>query len=162
MYLACYLPCTGVVNIKAFKFHSQAIECVAMNNLFSSVWAEKFIEAWNRDSELAGSLGKIGFSSVIAFGFLNEEGPRLCLQIENGRAAGMESCAQLKPEWDVRADPDQWMDWMNNPPGLMAIGMAYTRRSLQFRAGDYVAMVKNPEMATPFVKCIEMMSRISS
>jgi hypothetical protein len=150
------------VNIKALKFRSQAVEYAAMDNLFSSGWAEKFIKAWNGESELTGNLGKIGFSSIVAFGFINENDPRLCLRIENGRAAGMESCTHIKPEWDVRAEPDQWLDWMNNPPGLMAIGMAYTKRSLQFRSGDYVAMIKNPEMATPFVKCIEMMSRISS
>jgi hypothetical protein len=150
------------VNIKALKGHSQAIECVAMNNLFSSVWAKRFIEAWNGESELAGDLGKIAFSSTVAFGFLNEDNPRLCLRIENGKVTGMESCAYLKPDWDVRADHDQWREWVKNPPGLMAIGMAYTGRSLQFRAGDYVAMVKNPAMATPFVKCIEVMSRISS
>lgn len=133
-----------------------------MDNLFSSVWARKFVEEWNGESGLVNVLGTIRFSSVVAFGFLDEESPRLCLRIENGKAAELKSYNHLRVDWDVRGAPDLWQDWMKNPPGLMAIGMAYTRRSLQFRAGDYVAMVKNPAMATPFVRCLELMSRISS
>lgn len=142
------------------KINPQAIEPIAMDNLFCSDWGLKFIDEWNAESGLAGSLGGIGFSSVVAFGYIDEENPRLCLRIEDGKVAGIGSCDDLKADWDVRASAEQWQEWMEHPPGLMALGMAYTRRSLQFRAGDYVAMVKDPAMATPFVKCIEVMSRI--
>jgi hypothetical protein len=42
----------------------------------------------------------------------------------------------------------------------MGLSMAYMSRKLQFRVGDYTAMIKNPRMAGPFIKSFSVMSRV--
>ncbi|SIN70480.1 hypothetical protein SAMN05443662_0167 [Sulfurivirga caldicuralii] len=37
--------------------------------LFDAEWIQRFADAWNADSELTGALEKIGFNSVIGYGF---------------------------------------------------------------------------------------------
>jgi hypothetical protein len=44
--------------------------------------------------------------------------------------------------------------------GMMGLGMAYTARKLKFQVGDYMAMVKDPRMAGPFVKSFSVMGRV--
>ncbi|MDJ0890675.1 MAG: SCP-2 sterol transfer family protein, partial [Gammaproteobacteria bacterium] len=46
-----------------------------MAELFSEEWMKSFMEAWNGEPELAGALEKIGFNSVIAYGFDGEDAP---------------------------------------------------------------------------------------
>jgi hypothetical protein len=43
---------------------------------------------------------------------------------------------------------------------MMGLSMAYITRKLQFRVGDYTAMIKDPRMAGPFVKSFAVMSRV--
>jgi hypothetical protein len=38
--------------------------------------------------------------------------------------------------------------------------MAYISRKLQFRVGDYTAMIKDPRMASPFIKSFAVMSKV--
>ena len=135
-----------------------AIECGHSDDLFSEAWAERLLQAWNADGALVSALGGIGFTARVAFGLIDEEAPRCRFLIERGRLAPADS-VDCTPDWDVRATPEQWAEWMIAPPGLLSLGMAYASGSLQFRHGDYITMIKDPAMAGPFVKCIELMSR---
>jgi hypothetical protein len=42
----------------------------------------------------------------------------------------------------------------------MSLGMAYTTGKLKFKVGDYMAMIKNPSMAGPFIKSFSVMGRV--
>ncbi len=135
-----------------------AIECGHSDDLFSEAWAERLVQAWNHDAALVSALGGIGFTARVAFGLIDEEAPRCRFFIDRGRLAQADSVDRA-PDWDVRATAEQWAEWMAAPPGLLSLGMAYASGSLQFRHGDYITMIKNPAMAGPFVKCIELMAR---
>ena len=130
-----------------------------MAELFSEEWMKSFQDAWNNEPELSGELQKIGFNSVIGYGFKGEEKPRGVIIVENGvaTAAGAYDGQQLN--WDLRADPATWEGWLRKPPGMMGLGMAYTSKKLQFLVGDYAAMVKDPRMAGPFMKSFAVMAR---
>jgi len=130
-----------------------------MADLFSDEWMKSFMAQWNAEPELSESLAEIGFNTVLAYGFDGEERPRGVVKVENGKAVSAGSYAGETPSWDLRATREQWGKWMAKPPGMMALGMAYTSRKLKFNVGDYAAMIKDPRMAGPFIKSFAVMGR---
>jgi len=131
-----------------------------MAEMFSDEWMKGYMEKWNADPELAGALEKIGFNSVIGYGFDGEDKPRGVLKVENGRAVAAGTYNGETLNWDLRATPDSWSKWCSKPPGMMGLGMAYTSRKLKFNVGDYAAMIKDPRMAGPFIKSFAAMGSV--
>ena len=132
-----------------------------MPELFSDEWMATYQNEWNAEPELAEDLAKIGFTSVIGYGFKGEPTPKAVLVVENGkvRSAGKYNGQDLN--WDLRADPDTWDDWLKSPPGMMSVGMAFASSSLQFVIGDYATMIKDPRMAGPFLKSFSVMAQLA-
>ena len=130
-----------------------------MADLFSDEWMKSYMEQWNAEPELSDKLASIQFNTVIGYGFDGEDAPRGVLVVENGKATDAGAYAGQSLNWDLRATPDNWAKWMDKPPGMMGLGMAYTSRKLKFKLGDYSAMVKDPRMAGPFIKSFAVMGR---
>ncbi len=130
-----------------------------MAELFSDEWMKSFMEAWNGEPELADELEKIGFGSVIAYGFDGEDQPRGVIEVQNGVVVSAGPYAGQTLNWDLRASKDNWETWLNKGISMMSLGMAYTTRKLKFKVGDYKAMIKDPRMAGPFIKSFEVMGR---
>ena len=130
-----------------------------MAELFSDEWMKSFMEAWNAEPELADELEKIGFGSVIAYGFDGEDQPRGVIEVQNGVVVSAGSYAGQTLNWDLRASKDNWETWLNKGISMISLGMAYTTRKLKFKVGDYKAMIKDPRMAGPFIKSFEVMGR---
>ncbi len=130
-----------------------------MAELFSAEFMSNFAEQWNATPELSGELEKIGFTSNIGYGLVGEETPRGVLVVENGKVVSGGAYDGQDLNWDIRAAQKDWEKWLQKPPGMMGLGMAYTTRKMQFMVGDYGAMIKDPRMAAPFIKSFEVMSR---
>lgn len=130
-----------------------------MTELFSEEWFQNYKAAWNAEPELAEALGKIGFNSIIGYGFDGEEHPRGVIRVEQGKVVEAGPYQGELLSWDLRASPENWRKWMEKPPGMMALGVAYTSRKLKFRSGDYAAMVKDPRMASPFIRSFAVMGQ---
>ncbi len=130
-----------------------------MPALFTDDFMVDFGNAWN-DDDLGEALAKIGFNSVIGYGFEGEDQPRGYLKVENGyvTAAGAYEGAPLN--WDLRAKPADWEKWCQNGISMISLGLAYTSGKLKFKIGDYGAMIKNPAMAGPFIKSFAVMGRV--
>lgn len=131
-----------------------------MADIFAEQWMQKLVDEWNKEPELANELSNIGFDSTIAYGFENEDEPRAVLVIKKGKAVSGDVFSQQEFNWDLRASKEDWQKWFNKPPGMMALGMAYTSRKLKFKKGDYTAMIKDPRMAGPFLKSFAVMARV--
>lgn len=131
-----------------------------MADLFSDDWMKTFMEKWNAEPDLAGALAEIGFNSVIGYGFDGADKPSGVVTIENGKAVAAGAFNGEALNWDIRASEDQWRKWMSKPPGMMGLGIAYTSRKLKFAVGDYAAMIKDPRMATPFIKSFSVMGSV--
>ena len=131
-----------------------------MAELFSDEWMKKLMAQWNDEPDLSDALAEIGFNSVIAYGFDGEDDPRGFIRVENGKVTEAGTYSGVQVNWDLRATPDNWQKWMEKPPGMMGLGMAYTSRKLKFKVGDYTAMIKDPRMAGPFIKSFAAMGRV--
>ena len=131
-----------------------------MATLFSPEWMETYKDAWNSEPDLAGELEKIGFNSVIGYGFQGEDSPTGVLIVENGTATAAGAYEGQELNWDLRAAESTWLKWLSKPPGMMGLGAAYTSGKLKFVVGDYGAMIKDPRMAGPFIKSFQTMAKI--
>ncbi len=130
-----------------------------MSELFSEEWMTSFMSAWNAEPALAGALEKIGFNSVIGYGFPDDETPSGVLTVENGKATAVGPFDNQNLSWDIRASQKQWDKWMDKPPGMTGLGMAFTTGKMKFKVGDYGSMLKDPRMAGPFIKSFSVMAQ---
>ena len=131
-----------------------------MAELFSEQWMQKYLNEWNKEATLAKDLSNIGFNSTIAYGFDHEDDPRGVMVIEKGQAVCASVFDNQTPNWDLRASKENWQIWFKHPPGMMALGMAYTTYKLKFNKGDYTALLKDPHIAAPFIKSFDVMGRV--
>ena len=129
-----------------------------MAELFSDDWAQKYMSAWNADDEITSTLALVGWSSVVGFGFQDDENPAFVMTINEGRIISTAHKVDADLQWDLRATQDDWLSMVAKPPGLMKLGIAYTSRKLRFEKGDYASMVKDPSLASAFVKSFALMS----
>ena len=131
-----------------------------MSQLFTDEWINTLKELWNAEPEVSDKLAEIDFSSTIACGFKNEEDPRCLFVVENGKAVSAGLYNGEEADWDMRGDEKNWEKWMQKPLTMTTMGMAVATGKLQFKKGDFKAMIKNPSMAVPFVKSFELMTKI--
>jgi len=131
-----------------------------MADLFSDEWAQAYKDAWNADEEITASLQRAGFNSVVAFGLPDAAEPAFIMSIQNGLIASVNKTAIEDIKWDIRATKDDWLSLIVKPPGLMKLGIAYTSRKLRFLRGDYATMIKDPSLASAFVKSFALMGRV--
>lgn len=131
-----------------------------MADLFSPAWMQVYSQKWNAEPELADALAKIHFNSVIGYGFENAESPLGVLTVVDGRVTDAGTYAGQPLNWDLRAAPEDWQRWLTQGLNMLGLSMAYMSRKLQFRVGDYGAMIKDPRMAVPFMKSFTVMGRV--
>ncbi|WP_019500014.1 hypothetical protein [Pseudanabaena sp. PCC 6802] len=131
-----------------------------MVDLFSPEWMQAFGKQWNAEPELADALAKIHFNSAIGYGFVDDPEPIGVLTVQEGRVTSAGAYNEQPLNWDLRADLQDWEQWKTKGLNMVGLGMAYMSRKLQFRVGDYAAMIKDPRMARPFIKSFTVMSRV--
>jgi len=131
-----------------------------MPELFSDEWAKKYMSAWNADEDITDTLQQAGFSSVVSFGFEDEEEPSFTMVIENGRIISTDKSLASDVKWDLRATKENWQSMVVKPPGLMKLGIAYTSRKLRFYKGDYATMIRDPSLAGAFVRSFALMGKV--
>ncbi|MGB5277677.1 MAG: SCP-2 sterol transfer family protein [Gammaproteobacteria bacterium] len=129
--------------------------------MFTDEWARAYMEIWNSDREITDMLGSAKFSSLVAFGYKDENEPRFVMTIENGHMVSIGRKPEDDINWDLRAEEKFWLGVLSRPPGLMKLGIAYTSRALFFNKGDYKTMIKDPALAGAFVKCFSLMGKVN-
>ena len=126
-----------------------------MNDLFTEEWLTRFSRKWNNDAEIVSQLAAANFDSRVCFGYTEAAQPEVLIDIQHGsvkNAKRYDPLTDQKPDWDLRAHPEQWLKWRGNGPGIAGLGMAVASRQLQFLAGDYHRMIRQPLLAGPFLK----------
>jgi len=131
---------------------------MSKSDIFSAPWAQSFEQAWNNEPEVVEPLARSGFNAAIGYGFIGQDSPALVIHIQGGRINHVAPPASEKLDWDLRASLETWESWRKSPPGLMALGMAYTTGKLRFAKGDYLTMIKNPVLAAPFARSFAVMA----
>ncbi len=133
-----------------------------MAELFSSDWMNELKDAWNAEPEVRNKLADIGFNSVIACGFKDEDQPRGVFIVKQGECVEAGDYAGQKPDWDMRASHKDWMKWVEKGIGMAGMGTAVAMGKLKFKTGDYGSMIKDPRMAGPFGTSFGLMNKIGA
>lgn len=124
-----------------------------MGNMFDQEWLAGFAARWNNTPEMTGPLGQAKFSSTIGFGYKDDELPRVTFQVQDGKvvSTSVEQSAATAYNWDLRATPEQWEAWRKEPLTIISLGPAVAQGKIQFKAGDYRAMIRQIQLAKPFL-----------
>lgn len=133
-----------------------------MDVLFSQPWMHEFAQSWNDEKGMTESLATADFSTVIGFGYQDEDTPRGVIEVLHGRVATAGEYSGQTLAWDLRASLEDWQEWLTNGFGLAKLGVAVSSGRLNFLAGDYRRMIRNPALANPFLKHFELMSSLKT
>lgn len=133
-----------------------------MDKLFSNSWMQSFADAWNDDTEMTASLGTEKFSAVIGFGCKGDESPVGIVDVSNGEVIYAGDYSGQELDWDLRADVDAWKEWLTEGFGFDKLGVSVASGKLQFTKGDYRQMIRNPNIAKPFLRHFELMKGLDT
>ena len=133
-----------------------------MAKIFSDEWMNAFAELWNADEEMIENLNQAGFTASIGFGCKEDDKPRGVVEVINGRIAYAGSHNNQTVDWDMRADIADWKEWISNGFGLDKLGISVSSGKLDFAAGDYRQMIRNPNLTKPFLRHFELMSQLKT
>ena len=133
-----------------------------MSELFSAAWMQELQKLWNKDPDVFGPLEKAGFSANIAYGYKSEDQARGIIIIDNGKVIKAGSYDGEQLDWDLRAAPKSWQNWLEKGFGLGSLGIAVARKVLEFRTGNYRQMIRNPSLSAPFLEHFTLMTKIKT
>lgn len=133
-----------------------------MSELFTAAWMKQLQDKWNATEDITVPLSKAGFSSRIGYGFKGDEQALVMLVIENGLVTQAGDYDGSPLDWDLRADPDKWLEWINEGFGLTKLGPAVVTGALQFATGNYRQMIRNPALSNPFLQHFSLMQQIGA
>ncbi len=128
--------------------------------LFDDAWMKGFQAQWNAEPDLKDALAKIGFNSVIGYGFPGDAKAKGFIAVENGECTEAGTYDDRALNWDLRAEQKNWDKWLAKELGMTGLGLAFTTGKLKFKHGDFKAMISDPRMAGPFIKSFAAMGRV--
>lgn len=131
-----------------------------MSELFSDAWMKQLQNQWNATSDITTPLAAAKFSARIAYGFKGEDKARGLLVIQNGQVSQAGAYDGGALDWDLRAAPEKWEEWIDEGFGLAKLGFAVSTNALQFATGNYRQMIRNPSLANPFMHHFTLMQDI--
>lgn len=133
-----------------------------MAKLFSKEWMASFAELWNKDEEMVENLNQAGFNACIGFGYKGDAEPRGVVEVVNGRVSYAGGHNNHNLDWYMRAAPADWQEWITNGFGLDKLGVSVSSGKLEFLTGDYRRMIRNPNLAKPFLRHFDLMSQLNT
>ena len=128
--------------------------------LFDDAWMKAFQKQWNAEPGLYEALGTINFDSVIGYGFPNDATCTGFITVKNGHCTEAGAYDGRALNWDMRAKEKNWNNWLSSRVGMSGLGLAFSSGKLEFKKGDFKAMVTDPRVACPFIKSFGAMGRV--
>ncbi len=125
-----------------------------MGAMFDKEWLTGFYTRWNDAPEMTELLRQAKFNSLIAFGYPDGAHPRIAFKVEDGKivkATLASTSDSIVYDWDLRAAPEQWEAWRQQPLTIIGLGPAVAQGRLQFKSGDYRAMIRQMRLAKAFL-----------
>jgi len=133
-----------------------------MAKIFSDSWMQAFAKLWNEDKEMIEKLSEANFTSTIGFGCTGDDTPVGIVEVKNGEIVYAGEFRSQTLDWDMRADIEAWKEWLTDGFGFNKLGVSVSTGKLQFTVGDYRQMIRNPNMAGPFLRHFELMAKLDT
>lgn len=131
-----------------------------MSQLFSESWMLALKKEWNNSPDIVEPLQKAGFSSRIGYGFKEEPHARGYIVVVEGLVTHAGAMEEVELDWDLRASPENWANWIEKGFGLTKLGPAIATHSLEFKKGNYRQMIQNLSLSQTFLKHFQLLGEI--
>lgn len=133
-----------------------------MAYLFSEAWMKAFAKLWNADPTIIQLLSEQHFNAKLGYGFIKDGQPKGVLIVVNGHITKASRYKAQVLDWDLRADFNDWQRWLQQGFNIAQLGFAVSQKKLTFISGDYRQILRNPPIASAFLRSFELMSQVKT
>lgn len=127
-------------------------------DVFSEAWMLEYARLWNAEKTMVGELTRQRFGAVVGYGFLDAPTPKSMLVVVRGvvESAGRYDGREL--DWDLRAAPEDWSEWLNRGFDLSNLLVAVGGNRLQVRKGDHKRILRKPPLVAALLRAFALMT----
>jgi hypothetical protein len=131
-----------------------------MTEVFSEAWMREYARLWNAEQDMIRELTRQRFNAVVGYGFLDQPAPHGLLVVKRGIAerAGYYDGREL--DWDLRASPADWIDWLEQGFDLSRLLVAVGTQRLQVWKGDHKRILRKPPLVGALLRAFALMTDV--
>ncbi len=133
-------------------------EANAIIDIFSDQWMQAYARLWNAEETMVKEMTRQRFGAVVGYGFLDTPIPKGILVVVRGvvEHAGCYDGREL--DWDLRAAPIDWLEWLNQGFALSSLLVAVGNSRLQVRKGDHKRILRKPPLVAALLRAFALMT----
>lgn len=129
-------------------------------SVFSERWMCEYARLWNTEAAMVKELARQRFNAVIGYGFLDQREPHAMLRVTNGVVAQAGRYDGRELDWDLRATPTDWAQWLNQGFNLSNLLVAVGAQRLQIRRGDHRRILRKPPLVHALLRAFALMTEV--
>ncbi len=131
-----------------------------MSDVFSEAWMWEYARLWNAEQVMVRELARQRFNAVVGYGVLGEETPHSMLVVVRGVAEQAGYYDGRKLDWDLRANPADWRQWLREGFSLSNILVAVGTGRLQIWNGDHKRILRKPPLVGALLRAFALMTEV--
>lgn len=138
----------------------EPLEKYVAPEVFSEAWMREYARLWNAEPAMVRELIRQRFNAAIGYGFLDQSKPRGMLWVANGivKQAGHYDGRELN--WDLRAAPADWAQWLGQGFNLSNLLVAVGAQRLQVWKGDHRRILRKPPLVSALLRAFALMTEV--
>lgn len=135
-------------------------ERLMMTDVFSEAWMQEYGRLWNAEQSMVQELARQRFSAVVGYGVLDEQTPHSMLVVVRGIAERAGHYDGRELDWDLRANPADWKQWLQEGFSLSNILIAVGAGRLQIWKGDHKRILRKPPLVSALLRAFTLMTEV--
>lgn len=133
-------------------------ESESMIEVFSEAWMLEYAALWNAEEAMVRELTRQRFSVVVGYGFLDAPAPTGMVVVVRGLVERAGCYDDRELDWDLRAAPTDWLEWLNQGFNLSNLLVAVGSNRLQVRKGDHKRILRKPPLVAALLRAFALMT----
>jgi len=128
--------------------------------IFSDAWMREYARLWNAEPAMVRELTRHRFSATVGYGFLDQPAPQGLLVVVRGIAEQAGTYDGRELDWDLRAAPLDWTQWLNQGFELARLLAAVGGNRLQIWKGNHRRILRKPPLISPLLRAFALMPEV--
>lgn len=133
-------------------------EADSIIEVFSDAWMREYARLWNAEEAMVRELAQQRFSTVVGYGFPDVPDPKSMLVVVRGVVENAGRYDGRELDWDLRAAPKDWMEWLNRGFDLSNLLIAVSGNRLRVRKGDHKRILRKPPLVAALLRAFALMT----
>jgi hypothetical protein len=127
---------------------------------FSEAWMREYARLWNAEQAMVRELTRQRFNAAVGYGFLDQPAPRGLLVVARGVAEQAGDYDGRELDWDLRACPTDWREWLAQGFDLSRLLVAVGTQRLQVWKGDHKRILRKPPLVGALLRAFALMTEV--